>query len=351
MLDVRKRRHPIDFVNRPSASANLGRMALQTVGRSFLRRLLSSERLSVRKHCSGLQSGEAAAATAASERRIVPVTFSSGLLRFKLDQDTYVLHYWTPVSHLPEVIQLLPSSSQVVSDTLTATQEATMSATPTTPEVRVVDVADEVVDLSATPLALGQAFKDSSIVVIEGIGQHLCLQLDGLVGPLRKWEAADARPKTQDSLLLEQQREALLTSYQPLSAQFTEILSKAESEAHTRFKWGGLFFLSAQLGFVARCTWFEYSWDIMEPITWCITYSLMISTFAYYVMTSQEFMLPMAEKRAVQERFWKLVKKHNFNVPEFRRLRKQLLTLEQRRALTGDGKQTAFDRVMRAMQS
>ena len=114
------------------------------------------------------------------------------------------------------------------------------------------------------------------------------------------------------------------------SQEFKNILLNAENQATNRFKWGGLFLLSAQLGFVARLTWFEYSWDIMEPITWCLTYCMLMGSYAYYVMTSQEYMLPIVERRMVQSRLWKNVKKNNFDVNGFKQMRERLLSVEER---------------------
>ena len=91
-----------------------------------------------------------------------------------------------------------------------------------------------------------------------------------------------------------------------------------------------MFLLSAQLGFVARLTWFEYSWDIMEPITWCLTYCMLVGSYAYYVMTSQEYLLPVVERRMIQTHLLKNVKKSNFNVDEFKQMRERLLTVEDR---------------------
>ena len=49
--------------------------------------------------------------------------------------------------------------------------------------------------------------------------------------------------------------------------------------------WGGLAFMSVQFGFLARLTWWEYSWDIMEPVTFFLTYSTSMVMFAYFVIT------------------------------------------------------------------
>ena len=64
--------------------------------------------------------------------------------------------------------------------------------------------------------------------------------------------------------------------FQPLQQEFTELIDSARKESRRRFKFGGLFLLSAQLGFVGRLTYFEYSWDIMEPVTWIMTYTTMV---------------------------------------------------------------------------
>ena len=45
--------------------------------------------------------------------------------------------------------------------------------------------------------------------------------------------------------------------------------------------------MGVQFGALARLTWWEYSWDIMEPITYFVTYGTSIAAFAYYVLTKQ----------------------------------------------------------------
>lgn len=53
-------------------------------------------------------------------------------------------------------------------------------------------------------------------------------------------------------------------------------------------------------------------------------------SFAYYILTAQEYMLPLVERRVTQNAFWKNAKKHNFDVAEFKRLRQELLTVEEK---------------------
>lgn len=51
--------------------------------------------------------------------------------------------------------------------------------------------------------------------------------------------------------------------------------------------WAGLGLMSMQFGILARLTWWEYSWDIMEPVTYFVTYGTAIACYAYYVLTKQ----------------------------------------------------------------
>jgi len=45
--------------------------------------------------------------------------------------------------------------------------------------------------------------------------------------------------------------------------------------------------MSIQFGALARLTWWEYSWDIMEPVTYFVTYGTTMMWFVYYLVTRQ----------------------------------------------------------------
>jgi hypothetical protein len=55
----------------------------------------------------------------------------------------------------------------------------------------------------------------------------------------------------------------------------------------TILTWVGLGLMSVQFGILARLTWWEYSWDIMEPVTYFVTYGTAMAAYAYYVLTKQ----------------------------------------------------------------
>jgi hypothetical protein len=58
--------------------------------------------------------------------------------------------------------------------------------------------------------------------------------------------------------------------------------------ATTAFAWGGLTYLSVQWGFLARLTWWDYSWDLMEPVTYFIGTGTSILFGAFYVLNRRE---------------------------------------------------------------
>ena len=80
--------------------------------------------------------------------------------------------------------------------------------------------------------------------------------------------------------------EHLQTSLQPLEE--SKALLDAKAAKRTNFLvWGGLAYMAVQFGFLARLTWWEYSWDIMEPVTYFITYGSSIAMYAYFVLTRE----------------------------------------------------------------
>lgn len=66
----------------------------------------------------------------------------------------------------------------------------------------------------------------------------------------------------------------------------TEITMTADKKT-SYLTWVGLGLMSVQFGVLARLTWWEYSWDIMEPVTYFVTYGTAMAAYAYYCLTKQ----------------------------------------------------------------
>ena len=102
---------------------------------------------------------------------------------------------------------------------------------------------------------------------------------------------------------------------------------KGESSA-TRFMWllaGGMFI---QAGVVARLTWWELSWDVMEPITYILTFSTSIFTFAYFTVLKREYTYEGIWERLARKRKLKLYLKNNFDIKQYESIENRISTLE-----------------------
>lgn len=64
-------------------------------------------------------------------------------------------------------------------------------------------------------------------------------------------------------------------------------LSRKADFQTSRALYVGLALLSVQGGALAWLTWWVYSWDVMEPVTYFITYSTSMGALAYYILTKQ----------------------------------------------------------------
>ncbi|ELT99754.1 hypothetical protein CAPTEDRAFT_226862 [Capitella teleta] len=132
---------------------------------------------------------------------------------------------------------------------------------------------------------------------------------------------------------LEQERklraslEQLQTQLQPLEKVKLELDEHARKRT-SRLGWMGLGLMGVQFGVLSRLTWWEYSWDIMEPVTYFVTYGTSMVMFAYYVLTKQEYNYPEVRDREYLLSFHKNANKQKFDVSEYNRLREAITLVE-----------------------
>lgn len=114
--------------------------------------------------------------------------------------------------------------------------------------------------------------------------------------------------------------EQLQVELDPLEKLKNELDMKAKKNTNV-YVWGGLGFMAIQFGLLARLTWWEYSWDIVEPITYFVTYGTAIAAYSYYVVTRQEFLYPDAKDRKYLVLFHKFSKRKNLDLEKYNQLK------------------------------
>ncbi|XP_076584761.1 calcium uniporter regulatory subunit MCUb, mitochondrial-like [Chaetodon auriga] len=106
-------------------------------------------------------------------------------------------------------------------------------------------------------------------------------------------------------------------------------LDKTAGFHTSRAVWTGMALLSVQGGALAWLTWWVYSWDVMEPVTYFITYATSIGAFAYYVLTKQDYVYPDVKDRQFLHYFYKGASKKKFNVAKYNELKEELCQVEE----------------------
>ncbi|KAL7152125.1 hypothetical protein ABFS83_04G076300 [Erythranthe nasuta] len=89
-----------------------------------------------------------------------------------------------------------------------------------------------------------------------------------------------------------------------------------------RILWTGLGLAMTHIGLFFRLTFWEFSWDVMEPITFFSTASGLIIGYAYFMFTSRDPTYQDLLKRLFLSRQRKLIKRRNFDVRRFVELQK-----------------------------
>lgn len=125
-----------------------------------------------------------------------------------------------------------------------------------------------------------------------------------------------------------QKIESLNEELQPLEEMKRHIMALAEART-TRLKWVGLALLSTQGGALAWLTWWVYSWDIMEPVTYFITYGSAIAFYAYFLLTKLDYVYPEVSDRQFLHIFYKKAKVKKFDIEKYNKLKNELAETEQ----------------------
>ncbi|KAG8484759.1 hypothetical protein CXB51_021253 [Gossypium anomalum] len=93
-----------------------------------------------------------------------------------------------------------------------------------------------------------------------------------------------------------------------------------------RILWSGLGLAMVQVGLFFRLTFWEFSWDVMEPIAFFTTATGIVMGYAYFLLTSRDPTYQDLMKRLFLSRQRKLFKKHKFDVDRLKELQNKCKT-------------------------
>uniref|UniRef100_A0A7C9AGH4 Calcium uniporter protein C-terminal domain-containing protein n=1 Tax=Opuntia streptacantha TaxID=393608 RepID=A0A7C9AGH4_OPUST len=99
-----------------------------------------------------------------------------------------------------------------------------------------------------------------------------------------------------------------------------------DKQAHKQVRlilWSGLGVLIMQVGLFFRLTFWDFSWDVMEPIAFFTTTTGLIIGYAYFMLTSKDPSYQDLMKTLFLSRQRKLIKKYNFDINRFKELREK----------------------------
>ncbi|KAL8206912.1 UNVERIFIED_CONTAM: hypothetical protein K2H54_035051 [Gekko kuhli] len=129
--------------------------------------------------------------------------------------------------------------------------------------------------------------------------------------------------QTRKERELLQKMELLKEELLPLEQIKARLTAEADAKS-SRLLWIGLALMSTQGGALAWLTWWVYSWDIMEPVTYFITYGSAMAFYAYFALTKQDYIYPDARDRQFLHFFHRRSKSQNFNVDQYNKLKDDL---------------------------
>ncbi|XP_063532502.1 calcium uniporter protein, mitochondrial [Cydia strobilella] len=124
------------------------------------------------------------------------------------------------------------------------------------------------------------------------------------------------------------QLEKVTAEIQPLEEKRLS-LEVETSRRTSALTWVGLGLMGVQFGVLARLTWWEYSWDIMEPVTYFVTYGTAMAAYAYFVLTKQEYILPDVKDRQHLLTLHKKAKKVGLDINQYNHLKDEIDKLQK----------------------
>ncbi|EGC32744.1 hypothetical protein DICPUDRAFT_81460 [Dictyostelium purpureum] len=98
---------------------------------------------------------------------------------------------------------------------------------------------------------------------------------------------------------------------QPLQEK-KDIIDRKSQRRATSLIWMGLGYCFAQAAVLARLTWWDLSWDVIEPVSYQVTFASVLIAYTYFAVTKTEFTYEALHNRLFSKRQEKLFRRYNF---------------------------------------
>jgi len=118
-----------------------------------------------------------------------------------------------------------------------------------------------------------------------------------------------------------------IQSFQNLKAEYDNLLKQKINLDHRALIYSNFwilttgFYMIFQACLLAQLTWFTFSWDIMEPITYFITFGTGIVGWMYFTLTKTEWTYQNLRDKIADRRRAKLYKRSNYDLKRFEKLK------------------------------
>lgn len=126
--------------------------------------------------------------------------------------------------------------------------------------------------------------------------------------------------------------EGRLASLQQELAPMEAIRATCEAKAKrttTVAAWAGLGAMCMNWGLMAQLTWYEFSWDIMEPVTYFLGYGTAIGFAAYYVVTRREYSYEVVGERKHLKTLYKVARRAKLDIAKYNTLQDGIFEAQQ----------------------
>lgn len=96
----------------------------------------------------------------------------------------------------------------------------------------------------------------------------------------------------------------------------------------SRLVWAGLAGLAGQWIILTRATWWEYSWDVVEPITWFVNAGNSVLAYMFFVVYRRDFTCEALSTVTVNSRQAGIYEKVGFDVKQYDKLREEVREID-----------------------